>query len=140
MPTRHANLHVHDSLRHTLPDDDLDDSQHRTSASPLPSTIILVHRFHDDNAMSPLRVASPSGNRPPPRRRRHVCCLHPVALLTDGRPPRGASSPLPEASVASDFQPRSDTNCWNSPTDQSHKAKRTHAILLFIAKRAYRTL
>jgi hypothetical protein len=94
------------------------DSRHRTSVPPLPSTIILVHCLHDDNALSPLCIASPNGNRLPPRRRRHVHRLHPVAPPTNDRPPRGAStSRLPGASTTSNLWSRSDTNCWNLSTD-----------------------
>ena len=43
----------HDSLTHlTPPDDDLDELQHRTSAPPLPSTIIF-HHYADDNLPPP---------------------------------------------------------------------------------------
>jgi hypothetical protein len=89
------------------------DSRHRFSVPSLPSMIILVHRHHDNNALSPLRVASPNSSPPPPLWRRHVRHLHPITPSTDGRPPRGASSRLPGASVASDLRPCSDTNCWN---------------------------
>jgi hypothetical protein len=117
------------------------DFQHHTLAPPLPSTIILVHRLADDNALSPPPCCSTEHDHPSPcgwRRTRH---LHPVAPPTNNRPPRGASTGhLPGASAASNLRPRSDTNCWDLPTNQSHKAKRTHAKTTFIAKHAYRTL
>jgi hypothetical protein len=33
-----------------------------------------------------------------------------------------------------------DVQCWDSPTDQSHETRRTHANTKFIAKGIYRAL
>jgi hypothetical protein len=98
---------------------------------------------------------------PPCRRQRHVASsmlLHwtiftrrishdgvlAVSTRSPHRPtvarPEALVGRLPGASVASNPWPRSDTNCWNSPTDQSHKAIQTYTETKFIVKRAYRTL
>jgi hypothetical protein len=82
-------------------------------------------------------------DHPSPCERRHTRHLHLVVPLTDDRSPRGASTGrLLGASATSNLHPRSDTNCWDSPTDQSYEAKQTHAETetTFIVKRACRTL
>jgi hypothetical protein len=76
-PTRRANLHAHDSLTHTLPDDDLDKtpntaprhhlSHQRSSSSTLPTTTpCRLLRVASPNARSPvaLRTAAYSPSSP----------------------------------------------------------------------------
>jgi hypothetical protein len=131
--TRRDNLDAHESLTHTVPDDDL----HET-----PSTAPQYHLSHQRSSSStalstttpchPLHVAPPSDNHLSPRWHWHAYRLHPIASLTDDRPPRGASTDrLLRASAASNLRPCFDTNCWNKPTNQSHIAKWTHAETTF---------
>jgi hypothetical protein len=95
--TQRANLHAHDSLTHTLPNDDLHETsgttpqhhlshQRSSSSTALPATTPCRSTEHDH--------PSPCGQWCT----RH---LHPVASPTDDRPPRGDSTGrLPGASVA----------------------------------------
>jgi hypothetical protein len=93
-PTRRANLHAHDPLTPLL-DDDL----HET-----PGTAPRHHLSHQRSYSSTV-LPTTTPCRP----------LH--------SPPRGDSGRLPGASSTLDLRPRSDINCSDSSTDQSHKAK-----------------
>jgi hypothetical protein len=110
----------HDETSETTPRRHLSHQQSSTAANLQMTTPCCL-----------LRVAPPSDGHLPPLPWRRARRLHPVAPPTDNRPPQGASSRLPRASVASDLRPCSDTNCWNSLTNQSHEAIRTHAKTTF---------
>jgi hypothetical protein len=111
-PTRRANSHAHESLTHTLPDDDL----HET-----PGTAPRHHLFHQWSSSStalpmttscrPLHVA-PSTTIT--RRITHDGVLA-VSTWSLRRPTvahlEGLVESPPRASVASNLWPRSDTNC-----------------------------
>ena len=72
----------HDSMTHPAPpDDDLDELQRRTSAPPLPSTIIFHHYADDSCHLSPCHSAERQSPDPP---RRCITQQH-------HGPPRGAS-------------------------------------------------